>query len=247
MRLENKKALIAGGGSELAADIARHMLNEGVELYLADLSQERMSAVIANNPGFENKIHTVTANVCSFEDLEKAAKAMKDSLGRIDIMIYVAGIVKHCAIDEMSEQDWQSVIDVNLSGCFHACKAVVPYMKEQKYGRIVMISSIGGRTARSVGVNYSASKAGMIGIMNVLSLELAEYGITVNAIAPGPLRGAMFDTMAPERIKALEAGIPLKRVGLMSDISPAVVFAASDEASWMTGEVIDINGGIFVG
>ena len=247
MRLENKKAMIVGGGSEMAAAMAKDMLKEGAELYLVDLAEAAMEQVKADNPAAADRVHTRKGNVCSFAEMEAAAADMKEKLGRIDIMIYVAGIIRHNTIVDMPVEDWQAVIDINLTGCFNATKAVAGIMQEQNYGRILFISSIGGRTARACGCNYAASKAGMIGIMNILSLELAKYNITVNSIAPGPLRGKMFDTMEPERIKALESGIPLGRAGLMTEISPAVVFAVSDEASWMTGEVIDINGGVFVG
>lgn len=246
MMLENKKAMIVGGGSEMAAEICHQMLEAGAELYLVDIKTEKMERVVEKHPQYKDKIHLATGNVCSLEDMDACAADMNEKLGRIDIMVFVAGIIRHNTIVDMSDSDWKAVIDVNLTGCFHACKAVVPYMQKQHYGRILCISSLGGRTARVCGCNYSASKAGVLGIMRTLSLELAPYNITINSIAPGPLRGEMFDTMEPERIAALERGIPLQRVGLMSDIAPAVVFAVSDNASWMTGECIDINGGIYV-
>lgn len=164
--------------------------------------------------------------------------------GKVDALVATAGIIRHLPIDEMSEKDWQDVIDINLSGVFHACKAVVPSMKERRYGRIVLISSIGGRTGRNVGVNYAASKAGVNGIAINLAYTLAPWNITVNSVAPGPLKGRMFESMPKDRQESLAAAIPLKRLGELADAAAAVAYLASDDAAWTTGEVLDVNGGL---
>ena len=145
----------------------------------------------------------------------------------------------------MSDEDWQAVIDVNLTGVFHSVKSVVPIMKKQRQGHIVLISSIGGRTGRpGVGVNYAASKAGVNGMAMNLAYALGPWNINVNSIAPGPLKGRMFLTMKPEQVEKLSSGCPLGRIGEMSDIAAAIAYLGSDEASWTTGEVLDVNGGL---
>ena len=133
---------------------------------------------------------------------------------------------------------------VNLGGVFRTCKAVVPGMKARKYGRIVIISSIGGRTGRNVGVNYAASKAGVNGMAINLGYMLAPWNITVNSVAPGPLKGKMFSSMPQAQQDGLAAGIPLGRIGELSDIAAAVAYLGSDDAAWTTGEVLDVNGGL---
>ena len=135
-------------------------------------------------------------------------------------------------------------MDINLTGVYHSCKAVVPAMRKRHYGHIVVISSIGGRTGRDVGVNYAATKAGVNGLVINLGYVLGPDGITVNSVAPGPLKGKMFASMDPERIKVLSGGIRLGRLGELDDIAAAVAYMGSDDAAWTTGEVLDVNGGL---
>ncbi len=162
-------------------------------------------------------------------------------------MINCAGVLKPAPIEQLDLNAWQNVIDVNLGGCFHACKAVTPIMKKQKSGRIINVSSLGGRTGRpGVGVNYAASKAGMIGLTQALAIELAPDNITVNAVAPGPLKGRMFSSLAEETQERLQSSIPLGRVGEMDEVASAILFLAGKDAGWITGEVLDINGGAFI-
>lgn len=130
-------------------------------------------------------------------------------------------------------------MDINLTGVFHAVKSVVPSMKERKYGHIVVISSIGGRTGRpGVGVNYAATKAGVNGLVMCLGYELGPWQITVNSVAPGPLKGKMFAGMTQDRIESLSAGIRLQRMGELSDVAAAIAYLGSDDAAWTTGEVL---------
>jgi NAD(P)-dependent dehydrogenase (short-subunit alcohol dehydrogenase family) len=161
-------------------------------------------------------------------------------------LVATAGIVKHHPIEDLTVEDWQDVIDINLTGVYNCAKAVVSPMKKQKYGRMIFISSLGGRTARhGVGVNYAASKAGVIGLTQALGYELGPWNITVNSIAPGPIQGKMFDTLPAEKIEHLKTGVRIPRLGSPSEVAAAIAYMASEEAGWTTGEILDVNGGLY--
>ena len=197
--------------------------------------------------GKEDKVREYVADARKYEEIEAAVEAAMKEFGRIDILVNCAGILIHKPIDVLTIQEWQDVIDINLTGIFNSCKAVTPGMKERKYGRIVNISSIGGRTGRpGVGVNYAAAKAGIVGLTQTLARELAPWEITANVIAPGPLKGRMFFGMEQHLIDGLIKNIPLGRVGEMGEIAYAILYLASDEAAWTTGEVLDVNGGAYI-
>ena len=246
MRFYNKVVFISGGGSEMATVTTKELLKEGAKVFLTDIDENSMEKIINDNKQYIENTCYYVADITSYNEMVEATKHAVKKYGRIDVLINCAGIIKHYPIDEMAIDDWNSVINVNLTGMFNACKAVVPELKKNNYGRIVNISSISGRTGRHVGVNYAAAKAGVIGLTQTLAKELGPWDITANAIAPGPLKGKMFLTMRPELIKALEKGSPLGRIGEMKDIAGAIKYLASDEASWVTGEVLDINGGMFI-
>nr|WP_312579486.1 SDR family NAD(P)-dependent oxidoreductase [Sedimentibacter sp.] len=247
IRIKDKIAIIVGGGSDIATATGKKFVEEGACIVLVDYSQSSLNRVIEAYEGKKDKVRTFIADVRNYEQLKESIDYTLKEFGKIDIIVNCAGIINHKPIEEMSSDDWQSVIDINLTGIFNACKAVTPTMKGQNYGRIVNISSVGGRTGRpGVGVNYAASKAGTIGLTQTLAKELAPWRITVNTVAPGPLNGRMFLTMAPELIENLKNGIPLGRVGEMDEIAYAVLYLASDEAAWTTGEVLDVNGGVFI-
>lgn len=246
-RLEGKKAVIVGGASEMAGAVNKLFLKEGADLFLIDFDQKGMEAFRAECPEQAPRILTCQADVTKPEQMEKAMSEAVNAMGRIDILVNIAGIIRHHPITEMSYDDWNKVIQVNLTGYFNSCKNAVPYMMERGYGRIVNVASIGGRTGRpGCGCNYTASKAGVVGLTQALAKELAPWSITVNAVAPGPLKGRMFYSMTQEQQAGLEAGIPLGHLGSMEDIAYAILFLASDEASYATGEVVDINGGLYI-
>jgi NAD(P)-dependent dehydrogenase (short-subunit alcohol dehydrogenase family) len=245
MRLQDKVAVVVGGASELATATGRRFLAEGAKLVLIHHNQSSLDRVL---PAYgAAKVETLIADVRDLARLQVAFNQVAQEFGRIDIMVNCAGIINHKPIDEMSLEDWLEVIEVNLTGAFNVCKSVTPIMKCQNAGRIINVGSLGGRTGRpGVGVNYAASKAGMVGLTQTLARELAPWGITANVVAPGPLRGRMFGSM-PEASKAqLTAGIPLGRVGEMDEVAGAILFFASDDATWITGEVMDVNGGVYM-
>jgi NAD(P)-dependent dehydrogenase (short-subunit alcohol dehydrogenase family) len=246
MRLKDKVALITGGGGDIAKGIAEKFIANGASVVLFDLNPELLQAAVQELSA-GSALQAVAGNVCKLEDLEQAAAVAEQSFGKIDILVTCAGVIKHAPIDELSVEDWNRIIDINLTGTFLSCKAVVPGMKKRKYGRIVTISSIGGRTGRpTVGVNYAASKAGTIGFTQTLARELGNCGITVNSIAPGPLAGRMTASMNQESLARLASVICTGRLGRAEDVANAAIYLASDEADWVTGEVLDVNGGAHI-
>ncbi|WP_400164608.1 SDR family NAD(P)-dependent oxidoreductase [Brevibacillus sp. TJ4] len=247
MRVKDKVAFITGGGGEIARAIAHEFLQNGASILLFDRDQELLDRAISQLSSFGDRVQAFAGDVCKFNDLEQAVDLCVKKFGKIDILITCVGIAKHLPIDEMSEESWQSVLNVNLTGTYLACKAVIPEMKKNNYGRIVNISSLGGRTGRpNVGVNYAASKAGIIGLTMALARELGPWGITVNAIAPGPVEGPFNKDMPPDKVAMLKAGVCIDRFGSNQDVAYAALYLGSNEASWVTGEVLDVNGGLYM-
>lgn len=247
-RYRDKVVLITGAG-DIARVTAGRLLEEGARVCLTDFSGETLSQAAEElekmSRGKSDCVMTVQGDVRCLSDCEAMAAAAKERWGRVDVLVATAGILRHVPIDEMSEAQWQDVVDINLTGVYHAVKAVVPLMKEQNYGRIVLISSIGGRTGRpGVGVNYAAAKAGINGMAMCLGYELGPWNITVNSVAPGPLKGRMFFSLSQEKVAQLSAGVRIPRLGELSDIAAAIAYLGSDDASWTTGEVLDVNGGL---
>lgn len=238
MRLKDKNIMIIGAGSDLGQAMIPALLEQGANLFLTSRNNLNIQK--------SKSVSSCIADPKNLNSMQEAAQRMTEQFGAIDAMIYLPGIIHHVPIDEMTEETWNDVLLVNLTGCFHACKAVVPFMKQKRSGRIILISSIGARTGRPVGCNYSASKAGMIGMTMSLAVELAPFGITVNCIAPGPLRGRLLDSMEPENRERVQKSILLGRIGEPNDVIPGIIYLASEEAAWITGEVLDINGGAFI-
>lgn len=236
-----------GGAAEIADAASAKFLDEGASIVFVDFNEEGLEKISRKYSDRKDRIRIFQGDVGSYQQMCDAMEYARKEFGRVDILVNCAGILIHKPIDVMTVEEWQRVMDINITGIFNSCKAIVPAMKEQKYGRIVNISSVGGRTGRpGVGVNYAAAKAGIVGLSQTLARELAPWNITVNVIAPGPLRGRLFFGMEPHLVEALEKNIPLGRVGEMEEIAYGVVYLASDESSWTTGEVLDINGGAYI-
>lgn len=245
MKNQDKVFVIVGGASDLATATGLKIVDSSGTLCLIHHNQQSLDRVLPNYGDHPVSCHV--ADVTDFTALNDGFSTILRKYGRIDVMINCAGVLKPAPIEELSLETWQQVIDVNLSGAFYACKAVAPIMQSQKSGRIINVSSLGGRTGRpGVGVNYAASKAGMIGLTQALAVELAPCNITVNAVAPGPLKGRMFSSLPQETQERLQGNIPLGRAGEMDEVAAAIMFLAGPDSGWITGEVLDINGGVFI-
>jgi 3-oxoacyl-[acyl-carrier protein] reductase len=247
VKLQNKIALVTGGGRGIGEAIAVALAKEGASVIVNDIDKEKAQIVSASIRKLGIGSTVIQANVAIWEEVERVFDKAINEFGQIDILVNNAGIPKPNIIEEITTKDWNEVINVNLSSVFFCCKAAIPHMKRRTYGRIINISSLSGRTGRVFnGVGYSASKAGIIGLTMCLAREVGPYGITVNAVAPGPIYTETLAKFPIEIVEKLNENRALERKGKAEDIANAVMFLASDDAEWITGQVIDVNGGIYM-
>ncbi len=242
MRLKNKIALITGGANGIGLATAQRFANEGARIILWDLSDKGYDAV----EKLKQEGHEATFTKISVADevqVQQAVEAARKHFGRIDILINNAGITKDRTLLKMSKQEWDDVISVNLTGVFNCTQAVAPIMKEQNYGRIVSASSNVAIRGNYGQTNYVATKSAIIGMTKVWALELGRFGITANCIAPGFIQTAMTDAMPEEVRKQSLAHIPIGKWGVPDDIANGYLYLASDEASFVTGICLTIDGG----
>jgi 3-oxoacyl-[acyl-carrier protein] reductase len=245
--LKDKVCLVTGAGRGLGEAIARQFHREGALLALCDVNPQGVEKLAASlDPSGRDAAH-LRVDVTSEGEVQSAVDETVKRFGRIDVLVNCAGIIKHLPIEQMSLQDFESVIRVNLTGTFLFCRAVVPVMRKQGRGKIVNMASIAGRTARpGVGVNYAASKAGIIGLTRTLARELGPAGIYVNALAPGPILTELTRQVGPEVFAKWNAGRMVDKDGLPEDVAEAVLFLASERSDWITGVTLDINGGLLI-
>ena len=238
-RYENKIVLVTGAGRGIGAAIAARFAKEGaVVIVNYSGNDEAADRTVENILAANGKAEKYKCQVDSYEETEKMITYI------IDILINNAGITKDGLIMRMKEEDFDRVIDVNLKGTFNCIRHVSRYMLKQRSGRIINMSSVVGIAGNAGQVNYSASKAGVIGITKSAAKELASRGITVNAVAPGYIDTDMTKVLSEEQKKSVLDMIPLSRMGSVDDISNAVAFLASDEAAYITGQVISVDGGM---
>lgn len=239
--LKDKVALITGAGGGLGDKIARTLHAQGATLALTDRNSDRIAKL---KEELGDRVEYFVADLGDTAQINQLVKDVEAKFGRIDILVNNAGLTKDNLFIRMSDEDWQLVLDVNLTAGFKLAKAVVRGMMKRRFGRIIGIASVVGVTGNAGQANYSASKAGMIAMNKCLAQEVGSRGITVNSIAPGFIRTPMTDVL-PEDVKtALLAKIPEAKLGEAQDIANVVVFLASDEAQYITGQTININGGM---
>ena len=244
--MEGKVAIVTGGARGIGLAIATCLAEEGGSVLISDLNRE--AAAIEAEKLTEKGLTAIAVgtDVASSDEVKEMVSAALNEWGRVDILVNNAGITRDGLLLRMRDDDWDAVISVNLKGAYHCIKATLPLMTKQRSGRIVNISSIAGVMGNAGQANYSASKAALIGLTKTVAREYASRGITVNAVAPGFIDTAMTAPLSQVVREGLLKEIPLARLGSPEDVAHAVLFLSSDQASYITGQVIHVNGGMFM-
>ena len=243
----NEVALITGSSRGIGKEIAIKLAKEGYNIVVNYINKnEEVEKTIQEIKSLGVEVLEAQGDVSNFEESEKIVKSAIDKFGKIDVLVNNAGITKDALIMRMKPEDFTKVINVNLIGTFNITKNVVPYMMKKRSGRIINISSVVGISGNAGQCNYSASKAGIIGFTKSLAKELASRNILVNAIAPGFIETSMTDVLQDNIKEEIKKQIPLSRIGKPEDVANAVKFLSSEESSYITGQVIQVDGGMLI-
>jgi 3-oxoacyl-[acyl-carrier protein] reductase len=244
MKLKDRVAIITGAARGIGKAIALTFVREGAKVALVDIDQKQLEALKNEIEKREGESVNISCDITKSPEVQAMVSQVKKAFGRIDILVNNAGIIRRGTIETVTEEDWDRVIAVNLKGTFNCCKATFETMKQQRYGKIVSISSISGKLGDITSApGYGPSKAGIDALSKTLAKQLAPYGINVNVVSPHAIETEMSAQWSEERRKEIIASIPLGRLGKPEDVAEAVLFLASDEASFITGEILDVNGG----
>lgn len=242
MRLKDKVAIVTGGANGIGEGVAIKFAQEGAKVVLCDLNEEQVKQA---EKAIKDQGGTVLGVVCNVTDRAQVDAMVQKAVaafGTVDILINNAGITRDAMFHKMTEAQWDQVFDVNLKGVFHCTQAVVGIMREKNYGRIVNISSV-SRFGNIGQTNYAASKEGLVGLTRALAKEMGSKGITINAIAPGSVETAMFMAV-PEKIREVaRKSNALQRPGSIEELANAILFFASDDSSYITGQALQVDGG----
>jgi Dehydrogenases with different specificities (related to short-chain alcohol dehydrogenases) len=243
MKLKGKVAVITGGSRGLGKAIARQFLEEGAVVVITATREEKLRETENELRGF-GRIEGILMNVSKYDEVQLAMAGIIDKYGRVDILINNAGITSDAQLVRMTEEQFDSVIAVNLKGVFNCTKAAAAQMIENGYGRIINISSVTAHNGNFGQTNYTASKAGVIAMTQTWAKELGKKGITVNAVAPGYTLTEMVEAVPEKAIDAIKEKTPVKRLGKPEEIAAACVYLSSDEAAFVTGAVLKVDGGL---
>ena len=239
-RFEGRCAVITGGASGLGKQTAKRIVAEGGRVALWDINTDTLSRAKAD----VSATHTVTLDITDPQMVAAAAKESAIALGKIDILVTAAGITGATApVHEYPIESWQRVIDINLNGMFYCCRAVVPFLLENGYGRIVNIASVAGKEGNPNASAYSASKAGVIGLTKSLGKELATKNVIVNCITPATFESPILEQLPQSQVDYMRSKIPMGRLGEVAEVAAMVCFMASEECSFTTASTFDISGG----
>jgi 3-oxoacyl-[acyl-carrier protein] reductase len=239
--LSGKCALVTGASGGIGSAIARALHAQGATVALSGTREDVLTAVAA---ALGARAHVTPANLDDAAAADQLAKDAEAAMGGLDILVNNAGLTRDNLAMRLKDEDWQSVLDVNLTAAFRLSRAVLRGMMKKRWGRIVGITSIVGVTGNAGQANYAASKAGMIGMSKSLAQEVASRGITVNCLAPGFIATPMTDALTEDQTAKINASIPAGRMGSADEIASGVVYLASDEAAYITGQTLHINGGM---
>ena len=245
MLLDGKCALVTGASRGIGRAVALKLASEGAKVALNFAGNEAAAnAVCEEIKSAGGQAILVKADVSDEAAVQQMVQTVAEAFGRIDILVYNAGITRDGLLARMKEEDWDAVLSTNLKGVFLTTKAATKLMMKQRAGRIVNMASVVGVTGNAGQANYSAAKAGVIGFTKTIAKELASRGITANAVAPGFIDTDMTSALSDKAKEAALSGIPLGRMGTPEDIAAAVLFLVSDQASYITGQVLNVDGGM---
>ncbi|MEM6780538.1 MAG: 3-oxoacyl-[acyl-carrier-protein] reductase [Pseudomonadota bacterium] len=239
--LNGKTALVTGATGGIGGSIAKALHAQGAVVGLSGRNEEKLKALAAE---LGDRVHVLPADLSNSEAIDALVKSADEAMGQIDILVNNAGLTRDNLSMRMKDEEWQDVLDVNLTAPFKLAKAVQRGMMKRRSGRIINISSVVGTTGNPGQCNYVASKAGMVGWSKAMGQEVASRGITVNCVAPGFIATAMTESLTDDQKEKINATIPMGRMGSDDDIAAAVTYLASDEASYITGATIHVNGGM---
>jgi len=244
MLLKDKVAFITGGARGIGREIAEHLAKEGAKLAICDVNEATLENAKAELGSFTGDVITLKVDVTKSAEVEEAVNKILDKYGCVDILVNNAGITKDTLLVRMKEEEWDLVLAVNLKGAFLCTKAVAKVMMKQRSGRIVNMASVIGLIGNIGQANYAASKGGLIAFTKTCARELASRNITVNAVAPGFIKTQMTDQLSEDIKEMMLSQIPMKSFGGVGDVARAVVFLSSELSSYITGQVINVDGGL---
>ena len=244
--LTDQVAVVTGASRGIGRCIALALAGQGAKLVVSARNVNALAAVVDEIKASGGEAVAIAADVAKSEDADNLVAAAVEKFGRLDILVNNAGITRDGLLLRMKDEDWDAVLETNLKGAFACTRAAAKVMSKQRYGRIINISSVVGEMGNPGQANYSASKAGMIGLTKSNALELARRNVTVNAITPGFIMTDMTDELSDKQKEELTAQIPLGRLGESEDVAQAVLFLASKGAGYMTGQVLGVNGGMYM-
>ena len=252
-RLSGRVALITGALGSIGAATARACATEGADLMLTDCVSEGSDILVTELSGLGRRVRFAPMDVTSREEVEAVVTRAETEFGRVDILVNNAGVSIYGGLETIDDAAWHRVIDINLTGVFLCTQAIAPGMIERGYGRIVNIGSLAGKVGglltphgQMTSAAYAASKGGVMAMTKTLAKDFGRHGITVNALAPGPIWTPMIERVDPALLGFITSLVPMGRLGKPEDVASAVVFLASDEASWITGHWLDVDGGLMM-
>jgi len=242
----NRVAVVTGGSRGIGRATSLALCRAGFEIVVASPEVDKNEEVAAEIRNCNGRALTVNLDVSSLDSVRDCFALVLKEMGRVDVLVNNAGITRDSLAMRMKPEDWNLVLQINLTGAFYACQQVIPPMLKQRWGRIINIASVVGQSGNPGQANYVSSKAGLIGLTKCLAQEVGSRGITVNAIAPGFIETDMTQNLPEEVKNAMLAKVPLKRAGKPEDIAAAVRFLASEDAGYITGHVLNVNGGMYM-
>ncbi|HEY3064120.1 MAG TPA: SDR family NAD(P)-dependent oxidoreductase [Chloroflexota bacterium] len=244
-RFSDRVAIVTGAGQGMGLAIAGRLLSEGASVVLADINPDRLASAADELTQWRSTLERVEVDITRASDVTRLVARAQARFGAVDILVNNAGVLRSSAIEQISEEEWDLVVNANLKASFLCAQAVVPDMKVRRYGKVLNMASMAGRATSTLGgAHYTAAKAGVLGLTRHLARELAPYRINVNAVSPGIVDTPMVAAaLTPEQRQKLAASIPFERLATPHEIASLVAFLVSDEAAYITGASVDIHGG----